>query len=129
MRDRAMGGGSVFEKMVGMRPYELELRCAFSIIVKDRTIDFVAKSGEERDAWLQHLNILLVHQRTHDTEKVINRKDVVEELHMMSFQIGKLMKQTSKAKARVRRASVHLQADKLAISKIAEESSTSMRPS
>ena len=54
----------------------------------------MAKTPELRDAWLQHLNILLVHQRTHDTDKVISRKDVVDELHMMSFQIGKLMKQT-----------------------------------
>merc|ERR1711998_551452 len=90
MFQRADAGGSVFEKMLGMKPHELELRCAFSIIVKERTIDFVAPTPEARDQWLQHLNILLVHQRTHDTEKVITRKEVVDELHLMSFQIAKL---------------------------------------
>ena len=100
--------------------YELELRCAFSIIVKERTIDFVAPSPRERDSWLQHLNILLIHQRTHDTERVITRKDVVEELHMISFQIGKLMRQSSKAKARIARLSQHMDADKQAIKRMSQ---------
>ena len=120
MYQREQAGGSVFEKMLGMRPFELELRCAFSIIVKDRTIDFVAKTPESRDEWLQHLNILLVHQRTHDTDKVMGRQDVVNELHMMSFQIAKLNKQTSKAKARVKRASMFVGADKAALARITE---------
>ena len=106
MYQRADAGGSIFERMIGMRPHELELTRAFSIIVKERTIDFVASTSAERDAWLQHLNILLVHQRSFDTEKVITRKDVVEELHMMSFQIGKLLKQRAKASESVLRASV-----------------------
>ena len=75
MFQREQAGGSIFEKMLGMRPYELELKCAFSIIHKERTIDFVAKTPEDRNNWLQHLNILLVHQRMHDTEKVIQPND------------------------------------------------------
>lgn len=102
------------------RRYELELQCAFSLIVKERTIDFVAKSLEERDSWLQHLNILLVHQRTHDTEKVITRRDVVEELHAISFQIAKLNKQTNKAKAKVKRQSQYVARDRQAIERMSK---------
>ena len=36
MFQRADAGGSVFEKMLGMRPFDLELQCAFSLIVKAR---------------------------------------------------------------------------------------------
>ena len=93
------------------------LRCT-CIIIKDRTIDFVAPSPEARNNWLQHLNILLVHQRTHDTEKVMTRKDVRHEMHLMSFQIGKLNKQAAKAKSRVRRASMHMGADKKAVARM-----------
>jgi len=121
MRDRADAGGSVFERMLGLRPYELELKCAFSILIKDRTIDFVAPSPTLRDAWLQHLNILLVHQRTVDTKKVITRKDVVDELHLMSFEIAKLNKQRAKAGSKVRRVSVHLNSDKMRLKKISED--------
>jgi len=120
MYQRAGAGGSIFEKMIGMRPYDLELSRAFSIIVKERTVDFVASNATERDTWLQHLNILLVHQRSFDTEKVITRKDVVEELHMMSFEIGKLLKQRARASERVVRAAKFLAADKRSLERVTE---------
>jgi len=121
MNMRAEAGGSIFEKMLGLRPYELELKCAFSIIIKDRTIDFVAPTPALRDAWMQHLNILLVHQRTTDTKKVITRKDVLNELHLMSDEVAKLKKAVNKAGNKVRRASVHLNADKKNLAKVAEQ--------
>ena len=123
MASRVQAGGSVFEKMIGMRPYELELGRAFSIIVKERTLDFVAPTPADRDAWLKNLNILLVHQRMHDTANVLSRADVVDEMRAMSFQIGKLVKQRGQANERRRKASVHLSADKLRISCILEEPS------
>jgi hypothetical protein len=70
---------------------------------------------------MQHLNILLVHQRTTDTKKVITRKDVLNELHLMSDEVAKLKKAVNKAGNKVRRASVHLNADKKNLAKVAEQ--------
>ena len=35
-------------RLPGLKPYELELRCAFSIIVKESMVDFVAPSPADR---------------------------------------------------------------------------------
>lgn len=50
---------------------------------------------------------------------MITRKEVVDELHLMSFQIAKLNRQRAKAGDKVKRASQHLDADNRRIRKSA----------
>ena len=87
-----------------MKPLELELSCAFSIIAKERTLDFVAQTPQLRDVWLANLQMLLVNRATHETSKVMGRVDVVEELRTMSMAIGKLRKQATAARFELAKA-------------------------
>merc|ERR1719502_2478708 len=82
----------------GMRPQDLELSCAFSIIAKERTLDFVAATPQLRDAWLSNLQMLLVNRATHDTAKVMGDRHVAEELRAMSFAIGQLRRRATQAR-------------------------------
>jgi len=96
---KAAGAPSVVHKVLPfLNPKDLVLTSAFSVISKDRTLDFVAKDQESRDLWLSNLQMLLVNRATQDTATVMGRNDVVKELRAMSFQIGKLHKKQMAAR-------------------------------
>lgn len=81
-----------------MRPNELAVAHAFSIISKERTLDFIAPNQAERNTWLSNLQMLLVNRATQDTAKVMGRDDVNTELRAMSFAISKLARRVTAAR-------------------------------
>jgi len=103
-----------------LRPKELALECAFSIISKERSYDFVAADRAGRDAWLSHLQMLLINRATHDTQKMMSRGEVVEEMRALSFRISKLSKKLMSAKVELSR-SVSVLKQESRLSTLAEE--------
>lgn len=53
------------------RPEQVRYECTFSIISRERTLDFAAASEESRAEWLHYLRLILVQQHTVDSDAVV----------------------------------------------------------
>jgi hypothetical protein len=104
MKERQASGPNLLQKAgLAAAPKELEEACAFSILAKERSLDFVAPSEAVRDAWLANLSLLLVSRATLDgTAAVMGRDDVLGELRAMSADVARLKRQQAAAMTRQR---------------------------
>jgi len=105
-----------------LRPQDLQTSCAFSIITKDRTLDFVCQTRQQRDQWLSNMQLVLVNKATLDEEikggsikggksataKMMGRTDVAEEMRTMSLHVNALRKKVDVSRTRFGRSTSRL---------------------